>query len=110
VNVKRKAKKKARYAAHLRSPSFRALRKQAFERDGYRCVDCGGSEKLEADHRTYARVPNELLEDLETRCKDCHLRRHALQGKKVGRNPEHIAPIVQRVMDRILRRPTKGVA
>jgi 5-methylcytosine-specific restriction protein A len=109
VNVKRKAKKKAKYAAHLRSPSFRALRKQAFERDGYRCVDCGAEEQLQCDHETYARFGRELLEDVVTRCKPCHMRRHALQGKKVGRNPEHVAPIVLRVMNAIVR-PTKGVA
>ena len=112
-NPERKAKRRKSYAAHLRSPYFRALRLQAFERDGFRCtetllVETGQSmhlghgawihnvrpercpvrsadgKGLHAHHKTYARFGNENVDDLVTLCTRCHRRRHALQGKRIS--------------------------
>jgi hypothetical protein len=102
-----KAKKVKRYAAHLRSPYFRALRMERFRLDDFRCqgmrmlgrdaafmpillrcefVDESRTGKgLHPDHRTYARFGAELVEDLVTLCRYCHMRRHALEGKRIRR-------------------------
>jgi 5-methylcytosine-specific restriction endonuclease McrA len=48
------------------------------ERDGYRCVDCGSSERLNADHID----PNGARHDLAngaTRCASCHARKTAMR-------------------------------
>jgi 5-methylcytosine-specific restriction endonuclease McrA len=115
VNAKRKAKRRKKYAAHLRSPYFRALRMERFTLDGFRCRRCGGIDEtrtgkgLEAAHRTYARFGHENIDDIETACTRCHRYEHAMQGKRI--NPEPIGPIVGRVMNALIRpRPTKGVA
>ena len=83
-NPEKKARRRKKYAAHLRSPYFRALRKERLVLDDYRCVDCGGDEYLECDHESYARFGAELIEDVRTRCRYCHRRRHALQGKRIS--------------------------
>lgn len=90
---KAKERRMKEYAAHLRSPHWKALRKVVFERDGYRCVDCGEEagyfvngkrdiRGLECDHETYVRLFAELPQDCRTRCRPCHRAKHAGQWWK----------------------------
>ena len=103
-NPERKAKRRRGYAAHLRSPYFRALRLERFALDGWQCTaenvpmfasgyvwrrcpvmdETQTGKGLHADHLTYARFGHELLEDIRTVCASCHRRRHALQGKRIS--------------------------
>ncbi len=49
------------------------IRKRVIRRDGYRCVDCGGTDHLEVDH--VVRVADGGTTDernLRTRCRSCH--------------------------------------
>jgi len=82
-----KVRRLKEYAAHLRSPYWRALRKLVFERDGYRCVDCGMDagyfvngkrdiRGLECDHLHYRTWMRETVKDCATRCRDCHRIKH----------------------------------
>lgn len=49
------------------------LRKQVFERDGYRCVKCGSHIDLEADHIYPESLGGEtVLLNLQTLCKPCN--------------------------------------
>lgn len=52
------------------------LRKQVFERDGYRCLHCGATEKLCADH-IIAEIKGgpTTLENLQTLCRSCNCRK-----------------------------------
>ena len=52
------------------------LDEQAYERDGYRCVECGEDAGIEAHHTVYG----ETLENLVTLCHACHKKRHGMTG------------------------------
>jgi hypothetical protein len=59
-----------------------ALRTAVFERDTYRCVDCGTWRGLTADHI----VPEvnggpTVLENLATRCRPCNSRKGVSDGR-----------------------------
>ena len=69
-------------------PRWHAAREECLERDGYRCVDCGGTEDLQADHVLEL---NELVangdldlafevDNLATRCGPCNRAKHAAGG------------------------------
>jgi len=61
------------YKDYLASPIWAKLRKQAVERDGYRCRVCNSSKKLDVHHRLYAKIwGEEEATDLTTLCSDCH--------------------------------------
>jgi 5-methylcytosine-specific restriction endonuclease McrA len=107
-----KRKKRARYAAYLKSPEWKAKRKACLERadhtceqaidDGYRGARCW-SRATQVHHKTYARFGgNELPEDLMALCKEHHDRIEATQfpHRKRG-GPEHISAVVKRVMEDI---------
>ena len=69
------------------------LRLIIFERDGYRCVQCGRAGKLHCDHV----IPLESGGDetdpdnLQTLCRDCHIKKTRREYRE--RNP--IPPDVQ---------------
>ena len=90
---KAKVRRLAEYAAYLRSPEWKALRKVVFERDGYACRDCGESagwfkkgtrdiRGLECDHLHYRTWMRESPSDLQTLCRPCHQKKHAGQWWK----------------------------
>lgn len=99
VNAARQAKRKAEYAAFMRSPEWKALRKGALERAGHRCEElvpnphgpisvmrCTATRRLTVHHRTYARFGGrELPRDLQVICKEHHDALHGAQGKRVRR-------------------------
>lgn len=52
------------------------LREQVFARDGYRCLACGVSDRLSADHVTPEVLGGEtVLDNLQTLCKPCNSRK-----------------------------------
>lgn len=56
-----------------RPPLPTGLRKQVFERDGYRCRQCDGWEDLEADHIVpWSRGGKHELANLQTLCGRCN--------------------------------------
>jgi 5-methylcytosine-specific restriction endonuclease McrA len=88
-----KQRRMKEYAAHLRSPYWKALRVVVFERDGYACVDCGEQagyfvsgkrdiRGLECDHLHYRTWGQETPADCATRCRMCHRKKHAGQWWK----------------------------
>jgi len=63
------------YYAYIRSPEWRAKADAAKRRAGYRCQVCNRPSSqvvLNAHHRTYERLGNELPEDITVLCEDCH--------------------------------------
>lgn len=54
------------------------LRRQVFERDGYRCVTCGDWHNLGADHiQPEVKGGPTTLENLQTMCRSCNSRKGA---------------------------------
>lgn len=69
---------KEAYQEFLRSDFWKELSAKARQRDG-KCVACGSVKKLQAHHIRYPKNWfDTTLEDLETRCRDCHRMEHGL--------------------------------
>ena len=52
-------------------------RKEARERDGYRCQECGKAGILEVHHKIHVRNGgSDELENLVTLCRGCHIDMH----------------------------------
>ena len=67
------SKRKRAYWKYLESPHWKALRQEAFKRDGYKCRHCGKSSQLRGHHKRYRK--NLFLctvKDIETLCEPCH--------------------------------------
>ncbi len=82
-------KRKARHAAYLKSPRWKALRLEAFRLADWRCERCGvGIEdvRLEAHHIFYPDVlGTETASDLEVLCTYCHRAHHGREMvRRVG--------------------------
>ncbi|MCO5210449.1 MAG: HNH endonuclease [Caldilinea sp.] len=63
------------YYTYIRSDGWRMKANQAKQRSGYRCQVCNrhaSDVQLDAHHRTYERLGNELPEDITVLCHDCH--------------------------------------
>lgn len=56
-------------------PRWHAARAECFDRDGSACVECGATERLEADH--IVRISDDMalafdVDNLQTLCRLCH--------------------------------------
>ena len=62
------------------SPSSRQwqhVRRQVFERDGYRCQKCGKAGRLEAHHVVHLSAGGtDAVENVQTLCRGCHIAHH----------------------------------
>jgi 5-methylcytosine-specific restriction endonuclease McrA len=81
VGERQRAARKARHRAYLRSPEWKARRRDALARAGGRCMDCGTTRNLHVHHLTYKRHGNEFARDLRVLCSRCHRRRHRDGGR-----------------------------
>ena len=79
-----------RHSAHItRSRRWKGLRLVALRRDGFRCVRCGASGRLEVDHIAPVRDAPERaydLANLQSLCTSCHTRKTRLE---CGHDPIH---------------------
>ncbi len=76
--------RKQEYQKYLKSPKWKAKRKTVLEERNYTCERCGDKPTLHllhVHHKTYERIFNELLTDLELLCKPCHKKEHEKQSK-----------------------------
>lgn len=65
-----------RQARPSKQPIPRSLRKAVFDRDGYRCLSCGGQFDLCADHvYPESKGGPTTLENLQTLCRPCNSRK-----------------------------------
>lgn len=92
------------YREYLRSPYWRARRRQAIHAAGHRCHRCPASARLEVHHRTYLRLGCELPADLEVLCGDCHASAHGAAPRVYAFPscpPEPIGSILPRALARM---------
>ena len=60
--------------AVYRTPAWKQLRRQALDRDGWRCRRCGRAGRLEVHHvKELASGGRNDLSNLETLCRRCHM-------------------------------------
>ena len=76
----------SRHHTHVNARRWAAVRRAVFERDGYRCVMCGRTGKLECDHITpLEREPGQDVYDpngLQTLCRACHIAKTAAENRR----------------------------
>lgn len=61
---------------YMKSDQWFQVRKQAFQRDKYKCVKCGAKAE-QAHHKTYSRIGRKgELDDLISVCNPCHKNIH----------------------------------
>lgn len=66
----------ASYETYIGSKRWRKKRAKALAHHGRVCVSCGATHRLRVHHKTYARLGNELMDDLQVLCVDCHANEH----------------------------------
>ena len=71
---------------------WQALRKQALERDGYRCQQCGKPGRLEADHVIPLMDGGAAWDpdNIQALCVSCHLQKTRLE-RATPQSPSRIA-------------------
>ena len=76
----------SRHHVLLNARRWTTVRLAVFERDGYRCVECGKAGRLECDHVTsMQREPGQDPFDpngLQTLCRDCHISKTAKENRR----------------------------
>jgi hypothetical protein len=60
------------YQEYIQSDEWKSKAEAAKKRAGYRCQVCNSPDYLEAHHRTYERMCDELPGDITVLCKECH--------------------------------------
>lgn len=69
------------YTKYLRSKEWKRKRQEALAHYGALCDECGMTESLHVHHKTYERLGNENVEDLQILCKGCHGAHHEQDGR-----------------------------
>ena len=74
----------SKFHTPLRRKRWAAVRRAVFERDGWRCVECGKAGRLECDHV----VPLDRGGDpwdpdnLQTLCRSCHIEKTRRENRR----------------------------
>ena len=72
----------------MRRAEWEWLRRRTFERDGYKCVECGSRRRLECDHvLSKANGGSDDPANLQTLCANCH---HAKTRRENGFDIESV--------------------
>lgn len=73
--------KRAAYRRYIHSPAWKLNRFGALVRADGCCECCGAPGRVDVHHKTYERVGEESLGDLQGLCRECHETTH---GRKFG--------------------------
>jgi 5-methylcytosine-specific restriction endonuclease McrA len=59
---------------------YAIVRKRVFERDGWRCQECGSMKNLQVHHmKRRSQLGGDVMPNLITLCVSCHEERHGLR-------------------------------
>ena len=77
----------SRRHSRLDARRWARVRREAFERDGHRCTECGKAGRLEAHHEPPLRDGADPydLDGIVTLCRGCHCERHRPDHETPGR-------------------------
>lgn len=85
------SKRQKKYREYLASEHWSLLRARALERDGYKCVECGETGRLQVHHHRYPEdVKDSSLDDVKTLCSTCHKIEHGYGSSRFERLCEEI--------------------
>ena len=83
----------SRHHTHLTARRWSAVRHAVFERDQWRCCECGKAGRLECDHiAPLQREPGQDPFDpngLQTLCRSCHIAKTARENRRLLTPAEH---------------------
>jgi len=73
-----------RHHTHLNSHKWPAVRRIVFERDAWRCVQCGRAGRLECDHVTPLDRGGDPWDpnNLQTLCRACHIEKTRHENRR----------------------------
>ncbi len=77
-----------RYNAVISSKRWRDIRVERIHLAGGKCEQCGCNRRLELHHKTYERLGEELPEDLQVLCRQCHAVADAERAEEGERRSE----------------------
>lgn len=91
----------SRHYARLKRRLWRAARRAALDRDGWRCRDCGRAGRLDVHHVQPLEHGGEAynLDNLRALCRDCHIREHGGIPKVV--DPGYAALVAELIDSRL---------
>ena len=93
---RKRRKRGSQFYARLDPRKWARARQAAFERDGHRCTKCGSAGALEAHHvkRLEDGGSEYDLDNILTRCRDCHVREHNPRDPETDKWREYLASVV----------------
>jgi 5-methylcytosine-specific restriction endonuclease McrA len=74
---------RSQYDEYMHTPLWRKKKFKTHRRDGYKCVVCGASGRLETHHLTYIRIYVEKIGDLVSLCPSHHRAVHEHAKKQI---------------------------
>lgn len=72
----------AEYQTYLNSNEWKAKRLKVLRRAGFKCQKCKKKQATQVHHKTYKRIFNERLSDLQAVCAKCHTDIHGIKEDK----------------------------
>lgn len=87
------------YEEYLQTEHWKIISEETKRLAGYRCQICNSPDHLNAHHRTYDRIGNELQSDLTCLCKDCHALFHDKLGDEDGDETQRMLAVGAIYMD-----------
>ena len=82
-NSDEQIKRRSEYAEYLKSERWSQKRNAVLIRDRFLCQGCLSNKATEVHHLTYSHVGNELLFQLVSVCRKCHLAIHGVEEHQV---------------------------
>jgi uncharacterized protein YlaI len=64
------------YREYMLSKNWIRKKQEKFNQVGRKCEICGSVDEIHVHHKTYERLGNEKLKDLQVLCSKCHERIH----------------------------------
>lgn len=72
------------YLRYLKSPEWKEKRKMFLEMVNNECEVCGSKNKLQVHHLNYNNIGEEVKEDVEVLCRDCHKNKEIEKGTELS--------------------------
>lgn len=69
---------KKRYSEYLSSSEWKGIRESVLRIDQYACTNCSTEQNLQVHHTTYNNVGQEMVFELVTLCRSCHIQIHKM--------------------------------